>query len=61
MHYPVPHSLHTLPPDALRARAVKRRASVSANVAHLVAELAFGHLDRDRVTSIPVLMSEARS
>ena len=44
-------------PDVVRARVLGRRIKASASVTALLAEIAFGSVDRDRATTVPMLSS----
>ena len=45
------------PPSIVRAAVLGRRIKVSPSVAALLADLAFGSVDRDRATAVPMLSS----
>ncbi len=53
-------NFHQASPAILRAAVLGRRIKASPAVAALIGELAFGQVDRDRVTTTPVLMIEVR-
>ena len=59
MHLSLPHTPHVPTSDALRVRAISRRASVSDSVARLVAEMAF-QPDRDRAPILPAILTGAQ-
>lgn len=59
MHLPATtSSSYQAPPAIVRAAVLGRRVKASPSVAALLADLAFGQVDRDRATIVPVLTTE---